>query len=195
MSANVKITYGLADEYGICNNHHSVTAENELDAIISMCKQMKRKSSIEDNDFDGSYGWMTDGAQIYQYGGLSKYDNQKMFPNFSPFQNPYLNPDNSEFDNFLRHYGISVVDTFYVKPCYTTKTTDGKEVGCYTDIKNALRGARLQAKKIHKKNKSNFCFTAGTIVTVYDPFGDQVGYIGTNNITYKKDDDGEFRAY
>ena len=82
-----------------------------------------------------------------------------------------------------------------MKPCYTTKTTDGKEVGCYTDIKNALRGARLQAKKIHKKNKSNFCFTAGTIVTVYDPFGDQVGYIGTNNITYKKDDDGEFRAY
>lgn len=186
MLTNAKITYGLADEYGICNNHHSVTAENELDAIILMCKQMNRKSSIEDDDFDGSYGWMTDGVRIYQYGGFSKYDNQKMFPNFSPFQKPYLNPDNGEFDNFLRNYGISVVDTFYVQPCYTAKTADSKEVGCYTDIKNALRGARLQAKKIYKKNKSKFYPTAGAIVTVHDPFGNQIGYIDANNMTTSK---------
>lgn len=180
MSENTEITYGLVDidDGHLYQAHYSVKATNELNAIILMCKQMNKEIPGEDDDYDGSYGYVTDGTVIYQYGGLYPVKNAD-FPMFDPFENPYANPDNGEFDKFSQYL---CTRDWYIKPCYTAKSYDAKEVGCYADIETALYEARYSAKKICKKNPH--C-AADIIVTVYDPSGNKVGYIDVNGTAHK----------
>lgn len=189
-------TYGLVaiDDDDLYQAHYSVKATNELDAIILMCKQMNKEIPGEDDDYDGSYGYVTDGTEIYQYGGVYPVKNAD-FPMFDPFKNPYINPDNGEFDKFSKYL---CTRDWYVKPCYTAKINQiDKEIGCYENIEGALRNSRYQAKKEYDKLKKHHfdISTIDTFATIYDPFGDKVGYIDVNGITYKKNTNDEFIVY
>lgn len=201
MSVNKEITYGLASSFEffvgkvfIEQDHHSVKATNELDAMILMCKM------LNDEWGEDYHCYITDGIQIYPCGGYDPdpcggygYDDylylKKDRTPFNPSENPYLNPDNGEFNDFLNwrngRYDPSIYsahDNYCVAPCYTAKSYDDKEVGCYADIETALYKARHSAKKICKKNPH--C-AADIIVTVYDPSGNKVGYIDVNGTTHK----------
>ena len=180
-------TYGLVDKDDdhICETHPSVKAFSEKEACILMCKK---------NNFAYDYGYVTDGVYLYQYGGFNHNDAEK-FPNFDPFKNPYINPDNGEFDKFSKYL---CTRDWYVKPCYTAKINQiDKEIGCYENIEGALRNSRYQAKKEYDKLKKHHfdISTIDTFATIYDPFGDKVGYIDVNGITYKKNTNGEFIVY
>lgn len=151
-------TYGLYNTNGeIVSNEHSVSAENKLEALITMC--------LRYNHENHDTGYVTDGAEIYEYQGFDPNDDcMKDFPGFNPDVDPFLDPDKYDTDKFYDKYCYE--DMLSVDLCYTLIRNDeddfeDSELGCYENEEDARRAALV---------RKEFLFDDGKF-TVKDPDG------------------------
>lgn len=130
-------TYGLYNTNGeIVSDVHSVSAENKLEALLAMC--------LRYNHENHDTGYVTDGAEIYEYQGFDPEDDDSMkdFPGFNPDVDPYLDPDKYDTDKFFDKYCYE--DMLSVDLCYTLNREgfEDPELGCYENEADARKAAR-----------------------------------------------------
>lgn len=152
----MKKTYGLFNDAGeIVSDVHSVSAENKLEALAAMC--------LRHNHENHDTGYVTDGAEIYEYQGFDPEDDDSMkdFPGFNPDVDPYLDPDKYDTDKFFDKYCYK--DMLSVDLCYTLNREgfEDPELGCYENEADARKAAR------------NEFFLDDGEFTVKDPDGDR----------------------